>query len=403
MTIGGDGAEVDWTVGYDPPAEAFQATLQKMVDGVDTFKSISAAYAKNPKDAAMVFKLARKYGDRYDTKASIEKYKEVLVLDPQGKAGMYTQDYSKITAPYTEFAAFEVATKTEPGAKPDMAAVKAFIAKYPKSPLIKSAYDNMGYYYGYQATKEEAAAFFPEYAAKYPNDAAVLYTWLARINRDKGPVEKGLELAAKIEDLTKFNPSPSYNQGLAQIYLLKGDKAKADKAYGKEFMEGKVSSLGYDLIGYANFWAQNNGDLESAIKMGETALKLDPESAYFLGQVAGLYVKANQLPKALLLYGPAYSRKAVKDATALYQYAGFWARQEKNLDDALVAAKKALELMPTYYIYNTLSQVCQKMKNMPEAIKAAEKALELAPEQAKTFYKQNLDKLKNPAPAPEKK
>ncbi len=403
MTIGGDGAEVDWTVGYDPPAETFQATLQKMIDGVDTFKALTAAYAKNPKDTATVFKLARKYGDRYDAKNSVAKYKEVLVLDPQGKAGTYTQDYSKITAPYTEFAGFAVATDTEPGAKPDMAAVKAFIAKYPKSPLVKQAYQRMGQYFGYQGTKEEAATFFPEYAAKYPADPQVLYSWLARINRDKGPIEKGLELAAKIEDLTQDNPDPSLNQALAQVYLLKGDKAKADKVYGKEFIENKVSSLGYSLIAYATFWSQNGGDMESAIKMGETALKLDPESAYFIGQVAGLYVKANQLPKALQMYGPAYSRKAAKDATALYQYAGFWARQEKNLDDALVAAKKALELMPTYYIYNTLGQVYQKMKNMPEAIKAAEKALELAPEGAKTFYKQALDKLKNPAPAPEKK
>ena len=117
MVLGGDGAEVDWTVGYDPPAETFQATLQKMVDGIDTFKALSAAYAKNPKDTATVFKLARKYGDRYDTKSSVAKYKEVLVLDPQGKAGTYTQDYSKITAPYAEFAAFAVATDTEPGAK----------------------------------------------------------------------------------------------------------------------------------------------------------------------------------------------------------------------------------------------------------------------------------------------
>jgi tetratricopeptide (TPR) repeat protein len=398
MVFGDDGKEVDWSVGYDAPAENFQAMLQKIVDGVDTFKALIAAYAKDPKDTATVFKLARKYGDRYDTKKSIEKYKEVLVLDPQGKAGAYTQDYSKITAPYTEFAAFAVATDTEPGAKPDMAAVKAFVAKYPKSPLVKQAYQRMGQFFGYNATKEEAAAFFPEYAAKYPNDPDVLYTWLSRINRDKGPIEKGLELAAKIEDLTQFNPSPGTNQALAQIYLLKGDKAKADKAYGKDFMENKVQSLGYDLIGYATFWSQNGGDMESAIKMGETALKLDPESSYFLGQVAGLYVKANQLPKALQMYGPAYSRKNAKDATALYQYAGFWARQEKNLDDALVAAKKALETMPTYYIYNTLSLVYQKMKNMPEAVKAAEKALELAPETAKTFYKQNLDKLKNPAP-----
>ncbi len=399
MTIGGDGAEVDWTVGYDPPAETFQATLQKMVDGVDTFKALSAAYAKNPKDTATVFKLARKYGDRYDTPSSVAKYKEVLALDPQGKAGTYTREYTGITATYTEFASFYLLTGDSPMAKPDMAAVKAFIAKYPKSPLIKSAYENMAYYYGYQATKEEAAAFFPEYLAKYPNDPAALESWLNRIVQDKGPADKGLELAAKLEELTKFNPRPSINRALAQAYLLKNDKAKADKLYGKGFIENKVSSFGYELIGWASYQAQNGGDLETAIKMGETALKLEPDSAYFLGQVAGLYVKANQLPKALQIYGPAYARKNEKDGTALYEYAGFWARQEKNLDDALVAAKKAVALVPTgYYIYNTLSLVYQKMKNMPEAIKAAEKALELAPDTAKTFYKQALDKLKNPAP-----
>jgi tetratricopeptide (TPR) repeat protein len=399
MVIGGDAAEVDWSVGYNAPPENFQASLQKMVDGVDTFKALSAAYAKSPKDAALAFKVAQKYADRYDAVKSIEKFKEVLALDPQGKAGSYTQEYSKITAPYAEFAALAIATNTPPGQKQDMAPIKAFIAKYPKSALIKQAYGDVSYYYGYQATKEEAAAFFPEYAAKYPNDPAVLYQWLARINKDKGPVEKGLELAAKIEELTQFNPSPSYNQALAQTYLLKGDKAKADKAYGKEFIENKVQNLGYDLIAYAGFWAQNNGDMESAIKMGETALKLEPDNSYFLGQVAGLYVKANQLPKALQLYGPAFSRKNMTDATALWQYAGFWGRQEKNLDDALVASKKSVELMPgAPYIYATLSGIYQKMKNMPEAIKAAEKALELAPESSKSFYKQNLDKLKNPAP-----
>jgi len=391
-------------VGYDAPPENFQASLQKMVDGVGTFKALSAAYAKNPKDAATAFKLARKWSDRYDAKKAAEKYKEVLALDPQGKAGTYTQEYSGITAPYTEFAAFELLSGDSPMAKPDAAAVKAFIAKYPKSPLIKSAYQNMGYYYGYQATKEEAASFFAEYIGRYPNDPDALYSWLNRIIRDKGPADKAVELAAKLEDATKFNPSPSYNQALAQAYVLKGDKAKADKLYGKDFIENKVSSFGYDLIGWASYQAENGGDMDAAIKMGETALKLEPDSSYFLGQVAGLYVKANQLPKALQLYGPAYSRKNEKDGTALWQYAGFWARQEKNLDDALVAAKKAVGLMPTYYIYNTLSQVYQKMKNTPEAIKAAEKALELAPETAKTFYKQALDKLKNPAPpAPDKK
>ena len=399
MVIGSDAAEVDWSVGYGPPAENFQASLQKMVDGVDTFKAVSAAYAKNPKDAAVAFKLARKYGDRYDTKKSIEKYKEVLALDPQGKAGTFTQEYSKTTAPYTEFAALAVATNTEPGQKWDMAPIKAFIAKYPKSPLVKQAYGNMGFYYGNDATKEEAAAFFAEYTAKYPADPEILNQWLTRINEDKGPYEKGIELADKLRELTRSNPEPNINQTIAQLYILKGDKAKADEVFGKSFMEGQVSRMAYNLIAYANFWMENGGDKENATAMGETALKLAPDNSYFLGQVAGLYVKNGQDAKALLLYGPAFSRKNTKDATALYSYAGFWARQSKNLDDALVAAKKAVELMPTtYYLYSTLSTVYDKMKNKAEAVKAMEKAVELAPEAAKESFKKNLEKLKNPAP-----
>ena len=80
---------------------------------------------------------------------------------------------------------------------------------------------------------------------------------------------------------------------------------------------------------------------------------------------------------------------------ALWQYAGFWARQNKNLDDALAAAKRSVELMPGLnYLWNTLSLVYEKMLNYPEAIKAAEKALETAPEASKATYKRTIDRLK---------
>jgi hypothetical protein len=168
MTIGGDGAEVDWVVGYGPPAENFQVRLQKMIDGVDTFKAIAAAYAKDPKDVSTVFKLARKYADRYDTDKANAKYKEVIALDPEGKAGTYTQEYYGITVSYTEFAEFAMATANIYGPKADVAPVKAFLAKYPQSKLAKQTYEGLSNFYGYQATKEEAAAFFAEFAAKYP-------------------------------------------------------------------------------------------------------------------------------------------------------------------------------------------------------------------------------------------
>jgi tetratricopeptide (TPR) repeat protein len=390
MVLDGDGAEVDWSVGYSPPAEKFQDALGQMVAGNGTFKALSTAYAKNPKDVATVFKLARKWSNRYNEAKAAEKYKEVIALDPQGKTGTYTQEYYKITVPYTEFAEFSIATGTL-----NSAPVKTFIAKYPKSKLIKQVYQRMSSHYGYAAPKEEAAKFFPEYAGLYPNDPMVLFSWLSRIVRDKEPLDKGIELAAKIEEMTDFNPDPSINQLLAQIYTLKGDKAKAEELYGKDFMENQVSSLAYSLVAYSNYWLGQNANQDSAVAMAEAALKLEPDSSYILQQTANAYVKTGKDDKALALFGPAYANKKATDASALYSYAGFWSRQGKNLNDALAAAKKAAELMPrTYYIWSTLADVYQKMNNYPEAIKAAEKAVELAEGSAKEAMKKKVDQIR---------
>ncbi len=396
MVLDGDGAEVDWSVGYSPPAEKFQDSLAKMVAGEGTYQALSAAYAKNPKDVATVFKIARKWSQRYDEAKAAEKYKEVIALDPQGKAGTYTQEYYKITVPYTEFAEFSLATaQLQMSQKPDLAPARAFIVKYPKSKLLKQAYERMAFYYSYSAAKEEAAKFFPEYAAKFPNDPMVLFSWLSRIVRDKEPLDKGIELAAKIEEITDFNPDPGINQLLAQIYTLKGDKAKAEELYGKSFMEGQVSSLAYSLVAYSNYWLGQNANQDSAVAMAETALKLEPDNSYILQQTANAYVKTGKDDKALALFGPAYAKKKATDASALYSYAGFWSRQGKNLNDALAAAKKAAELMPrTYYIWSTLADVYQKMNNYPEAIKAAEKAVELAEGSTKEAMKKKVDQIK---------
>jgi tetratricopeptide (TPR) repeat protein len=396
LLLDGAGAEVDWSVGYRPPAENVQKALDRMLSGAGTFQSLSAAYAKNPKDVATVFMLARKYGDRYDTAKAAEKYKEVLALDPDGRAGSFTDEDTKATAPYGEFAEFAVAgTAAQGRPKPDLAPMRAFLAKHPRSGLAKAAYETMGYYYGYQAPKEEAAAFFAEYAAKFPADPMVLYSWLARIVRDKDPIDKAVELGAKIEELTDFNPSPNINQLLAQAYALKGDQAKVEEVYGPAFMAERVNGLAFSLASYASYWIEKNANLESAVAMIETALKLEPENASILQRAANAYAKIGKDDQALGLYGPAFARKSWDDAMTLWQYASFWARQNKNLEDALAASKRSVELLPGLNtLWNTLSLLHEKMQNYPEAIKAAEKALETAPEAAKANYQKTIDRLK---------
>lgn len=399
MLLDGAGAKIDWLVGYRPPAENVQKSLDKMLAGEGTFQSLSAAYAKNPKDVATVFLLARKYNILFDAKDSDEKYKEVIALDPDGKAGTFTHDVFHVTAPYTEFAELAMARTAVESAKPDIAPMRAFLAKHPHTALTKLAYEFMEYYYGYQAPQDQATAFYAEYAAKFPADPMVLFSWLSRIVRDKGPLDKGSELAAKIEALTDFEPSAGINNLLAQFYALKGDQAKVEEVFGKTFMEQRVSSWIYELTGYASYWLGQNANLDSALAMIETALRIEPGNAYVMQQAAGLYVKTGQEEKALALYGPAFAKKNRDDGMTLWQYAGFWARQDKNLDEALTAAKRSVELVPGFSnVWGTLSLVYEKKGNYPEAIKAAEKALETAPDAAKATYRKTIERLKAAEP-----
>lgn len=395
MFLDGEGTEVDWIVGYGPPPEKFQDKVGKILAGEETFKSLNTAYAKNPKDVATIFKLARKWADRYDNSKTTPLYKEVIALDPEGKDGTYTQEYYNTTVPCTEYAEFAIATGSISGQKPDLAPMKAFMAKYPKSPLMKQAYNGMSYYYGNQAPQEEADKFFEEYAGKYPEDPAIPERWLARIVRDKGPLDKGVELAEKIQKMRRAQGIPDSYQNVAEFYFLKGDKAKAEDIYGKSFIDNQVALLAYNLIYYANYWIGKDTNKDSALAAAEKALAFAPDNSYIIQQAAVVYVKMDKEDRALALYGPAYMQKNINDASTLNSYAWFWAGQGKNLQSALIAAKKAVELQPKrYYIWDTLATVYAKAKNWPEAIKTMEKAVELAPDSSKETYKKNLEKIK---------
>jgi len=156
-----------------------------------------------------------------------------------------------------------------------------------------------------------------------------------------------------------------------------------------------VSGLAFSLAAYASYWVEQNANLDSAAAMIEAALKLEPENASILQRAATVYTKTGKEAKASASYGHAFAQKNWGDAMTLWQYAGFWARQNKNLDDALAAARRSIELLPGLnYLWNTLSLVHEKMQNYPEAIKAAEKALETAPEAAKANYQKTIDRLK---------
>jgi tetratricopeptide (TPR) repeat protein len=376
-----------------------------MLGGEETYKTLTARYAKEPTNVEVVFKLARKYNSRYSPEMlakSIELYRKVIALDAEGKAGNYTFEYTKYTVPYTQAAEFELGTSNVFGRKPDAAPLKGFIAKYPQSPLLKQAYAYLASYYQYYAAndaaaKADATKFFDEYTAKYPEDASVLNSYVEKIIKDKEPLDKGIELAEKVKEVQGYPRNPDYAQNLAQMYILKGDAAKADEEYGKDFIDGYISNAVYALTGYANFWLEQNKNLDSAEAMADLAIKLAPASQWYtLQTVAGIYAKLNKTDKALAVYGPEFLKKNMGDQNVLASYASFWNRQAKNLDSALEAARKSVELTSDYYNNYTLANILFKMKKYDEALKYAEKAVELVKPMAvkyEGFSTQQYEKL----------
>ncbi len=393
MLLGSDGSEIDWHVGYGPPPEKFHERIDKSVKGIETFMFYADQYKKNPKDVSVVFNLAMKYDRRYVQDKARDLYREVLALDPEGKAG--TTEYGKSKVSYSQYAEFQIGAIAMSGAKADPEPLKMFIKKYPDSEMAKAAYQRMSSYYTFRAPKDETKAFFEEYVGKYPDDPYVLSSYVSRILRDKENLDRGIELAEKVIELAKYGRNPRFVKDLAELQALKGNKAKADELYGKTFMEGEVTSLSYNLMDYANFWVAQKENTESALAMAEKALALNPDNAYLIRQAATIYCKLDKLEKAMEIYGPQAIAKDMNNASRLNSYADFWGNQAKNLESALLAAKKAVELSPkTWYCWATLGEVYEKLRQYDDAIKAGEKALELAPENQKDFVRTRLDAVK---------
>ena len=378
-----DGSELDWIVGYGPPADDFQKQIENVLAGTGTYKSLAAQSAKDPQNVELLFKLAEKWDDRYDQAKSAEFYKQVVALDPDGKKGTTEYGRNKEKVSYTQYAEFNVASSAFSARPPDIAPFLAFTAKYPDSQIVKDAYSRVSSFYGRQGEKAAATQFFEGYTKRFPNEAMPYSGWVTRILFDKEPLDKGIELARKAVSLSEGRAAMSGWQNLGRLYVLKGDKAKAIDAADQMMKAAAAPPT-----------AGTMGSVSPAAMAGGPGALGAPGAAQ-------IYLDAGAPEKALAVYGPDFAKQNEKSGPALTRYAQFWTQQGTNLDGALAAAKTVTELSPaSYSSFTGLASVYQKMKNYGEALKAAEKALSLAPAQPpqlKESIQKTIDAIKTAA------
>jgi tetratricopeptide (TPR) repeat protein len=121
-------------------------------------------------------------------------------------------------------------------------------------------------------------------------------------------------------------------------------------------------------------------------------------AATYLLTAARILIDADQKDRALAVFGPELLKGHLSEPVVLRGYVSFWSGQSLNLDSALQAAMKSIELVPDgYREWSAVSQVQLKLKAYDEALKAAEKALALAPTQPpnlKDNIKRTIEQIK---------
>lgn len=284
--------------------------------------------------------VGRKYEDRFQTDKALPLYKEVLALDPEGRAG--TTDYSGVAIPCSDYADFRIAL--DAGAKArDAAPYLDFAARRPASPLARVAYRGCAFYFLTGKTKDEAFKFFEDGLAKFPGDALLTFYYLQRISQERANLDRGIALAREMAQYASLNDTVQLLG--ARLQAVKGDMDSAEAAYGQDYVDGRLSSAVNALMNYAQFWAGQKKNMESAVKAMDLAMNLQPNNFYAPNSAARFYLEAGLPEKADEVYGSAYVEKYKDDAQALAYYAAFWADQKKH-PESLGAAEAAVKLKP---------------------------------------------------------
>jgi tetratricopeptide (TPR) repeat protein len=284
--------------------------------------------------------VARKHENRFQTDMALALHKEILALDPEGKAGM--TEYGGQDVPCADYADYRIALDAGSKAQ-DPAPYLAFAARHPASPLAREAYRSCSFYFLTGKTKDEAFGFFEDGLAKFPGDTLLTFYYLQRIARERDNVDRGIALA---REATRYASLLDTVQRLgAELQAVKGDMDSAEAAYGQDYVDGRLSSAASALQSYAQFWAGQKTNMDSAIRAMERAMDLQPENVFAAYSAAEFYIRAGLPDKADEVYGPAYAEKYRADAQALVYYAGFWARHQKH-PESLAAAEAAVNLKP---------------------------------------------------------
>ena len=301
---------------------------------------------------------------------ALESYAIVLQLDPNSPSAQYglkVLGHYQIGLIHARKGAFEKA-KTQ------------YQFAIELDPELSLPHFQLGYLLTQQGKFKEAVPFYQKAIALYPNHTGAYYQLanayfrIGEQDEGKRHLEKFWEIKAK----ERFN--------LAERSLKKGEIDEALTAFQRTLDMDAAFAPAYARLSAI---ALQQSDLETAAYYLQRALEIKPNFAAGHYQLGSIYHKQGKIKKAIESFEDALTLKP-SYAPACNALAWLYAEGEKNIDEAITLATRAVKLKPTASHWDTLAYALYKARKYTEAAEAIAKALDLQPNDSDYVARQKL-------------
>lgn len=154
-----------------------------------------------------------------------------------------------------------------------------------------------------------------------------------------------------------------------------------------------IKAYDYYLRGRDYYWKLGKTDLEYAVEMYNKALEIDPDYALAYAGMADVHVYKYEAyyDRSLRLLEEAElaAKRALSldyDLPEAHRALGRVYKERKNHREAISEFQKAVELKPDFFeAYRTLGWIHEEMRNFDESIEYAQKTLEIRPSDRESY------------------
>ncbi len=280
-----------------------------------------------------------------------ELYKKVIALDPEGKAGSYTYEYLKATVPYTRGRRIHAGSegRVQPQARSrrrsGLSSRSTRRAGSSRTPIATSAIITAR-----RPPRRTRTSSSRSTRPSSPRTRRLSAPIVRAHHQGQGPARQGPRHGRKAQGHRRLSAeSGDYQENLAQLYVLKNDPAKVDEEYGKDFADGYASNAVLRPDRLRQFLDRSRQ--EPRERRGDGRPRRRPPSGQQRRPVLHVRPGGRHLRQAQEDgQGPGLLRPRIRQeelgrpVRAFELRRRFWNRQGTNLESALAAARRSVEL-----------------------------------------------------------